>query len=562
MLETPQSDRGIVVEGDATISQTDGAVVREEEVEESVNCFGTVGRANEFFAREAYRPGQREVIDEIERAFEDGYRYVVVQAPTGSGKSEIGRAFAFQSGDAYVLTPQKILQDQYQRSFPEMFVMKGRGAYEAFYQEHTDDMDLSVPVTCADCVCRRTKMDTSVCPYKQAKMQALREQVVAHNFDSFLYQNMFGSWPGRKLLVIDEAHSIEGKVSAFMAFSVSSRFIPGLHIPQYNSLEEYDEFFLGLIEKLAKKLANLNEIKETGMMDKSQVTLFDRLTRLQAKMKGYLREREAGEGEEYVFDFNDRDGYETLTLRPVFARKYARRLLFGFGRRTLMMSATILDHEQFCHNIGLDPDEVYYIEKESFFPEENSRIVVRNVGPMTYKKIDNTLPKVVEAIEDIVRRFPGRKGIVQTHSEKISEYIRYNTTDQEVLERFTFNKDYRTADETLKVHEAKEGSIIVASGLREGIDLKGDLSQVQVFCKVPYPSLGDKQVARRKDLDPDWYGYVTMLYLVQAIGRSIRSETDKAVTFVLDSGFGWFYKRHKYYMPKHIRSSIVWPRKD
>ncbi len=52
---------------------------------------------------------------------------MVVEAPTGAGKSAIAVTLAREASSAYILTAQKILQDQYLRDFPELAVMKGRG---------------------------------------------------------------------------------------------------------------------------------------------------------------------------------------------------------------------------------------------------------------------------------------------------------------------------------------------------------------------------------------------------------------------------------------------------
>ena len=44
-------------------------------------------------------------------------RVLVVEAPPGVGKSHVAMALARWSGDAYLLTSQKLLQDQYEREF-------------------------------------------------------------------------------------------------------------------------------------------------------------------------------------------------------------------------------------------------------------------------------------------------------------------------------------------------------------------------------------------------------------------------------------------------------------
>ena len=85
--------------------------------------------------------------------------------------------------------------------------------------------------------------------------------------------------------------------------------------------------------------------------------------------------------------------------------------------------------------------------------------------------------------------------------------------------------------------------------MTEGIDLPGDLSRWQVICKLPYPYLGDPQIARRRELDPTWYDWRTCLTVVQAYGRSVRSADDFAVTYVLDADFKAFLKRQRGRLP-------------
>ena len=117
-----------------------------DSVDRPENVFGTGGAATEYFAAPTYRPYQRQVIETIEESFEQGYRYIIVDAPTGSGKSHISRAFAFQSNDAHILTVQKLLQDQYQSDFPDMYVMKGRNAYQCRLSSEGKVSELKKPL--------------------------------------------------------------------------------------------------------------------------------------------------------------------------------------------------------------------------------------------------------------------------------------------------------------------------------------------------------------------------------------------------------------------------------
>jgi len=319
-------------------------------------------------------------------------------------------------------------------------------------------------------------------------------------------------------------------------------------------LRDYDEFVKKTYNILIKEYNWLYGLYELDALSNDQMGRMDELTNLTKRMERYISNRERDKPMEYVFEYTDNGAVQRVEFRPVMIGDFAERMLFPYGERVLMMSATILDKRLFCDSVGISESQVAYIEQPSNFPPEHRPIIKRYVGLMSYKKIDNTLPDLVKEIERILAKYPDRKGIIQTHSEKIAQYIQANIFNP----RLTFNKDFSTPLDMLEEHGRKHGSFIVASGLREGLDLRGELSKVQILCKVPYPSLGDKRVKRRMELDEEWYGYQTSLLFVQALGRSVRSKREKAVTFILDSGFGYFYKRYKKYIPKYVKEAIRW----
>lgn len=513
---------------------------REAEADQNTKGGADVQPAVTYFSAESFRPGQREAIEKIDEAFAQGYRFVILEAPTGIGKSHIAMSFARQSSSCHILTVQKILQDQYQRDFQEAFVMKGRNAYEC-----------KLGGNCSDGLCRRSKkLKHSDCPYREALAAAGVAKIVVHNFDSFYYQHHFAhQFSERDLMIVDEAHNIENKYLNFISFTISNYKNRSLEIPNFNTIAEYDEFLRLQYEEVCNRLAVLQEFEEIGLDELKEK---DELVQLKAKLDRYILMRERGENIEYVFDYVDHNVYQSVTFRPVFVGDFAKSSLFSMGERVLMMSATILSKQIFCESVGLDPDEVAFIEVASYFPTKNRPIVKSYVGEMTFKHINDTLPKVVVALREILDRHPNRKGIIQTHSEKIATYIQQHLFDT----RLTFRRDYRTVLEMLQVHESKEGSFIVASGLKEGLDLYDDLSRVQVFAKVPYPDLGDKRVKRRKELNSSWYGYMTVLMFVQAYGRSIRSGSDKAITYLLDESFDNFFKWNRKFIPKYVREAL------
>ena len=91
-----------------------------------------------------------------------------------------------------------------------------------------------------------------------------------------------------------------------------------------------------------------------------------------------------------------------------------------------------------------------------------------------------------------------------------------------------------------------------------GIDLKEDLSRLCIICKVPYANLTDKWTKERMTLDPSWYTTAACINLIQMSGRSIRSSTDYANTYILDSDFGNLAMNAMEIFPDWWKESVVY----
>jgi Rad3-related DNA helicase len=92
--------------------------------------------------------------------------------------------------------------------------------------------------------------------------------------------------------------------------------------------------------------------------------------------------------------------------------------------------------------------------------------------------------------------------------------------------------------------------------MSEGVDLKGDLSRFQIIMKIPYPYLGDPLIKKRMNKWEGWYSLQTAKLIVQSSGRSIRSNDDAAVTYILDSDWTRFYGRNKSIFPTSFKECL------
>ena len=101
-----------------------------------------------------------------------------------------------------------------------------------------------------------------------------------------------------------------------------------------------------------------------------------------------------------------------------------------------------------------------------------------------------------------------------------------------------------------------DDAVIVAPAMHEGYDFRDSMARFQIIAKVPWPDLGDKIVSERANRDDQYYGWLTCLKLIQSYGRIVRSQDDWGYTYIVDSGFSFFFSRHSKMIPKWVKDAI------
>ena len=89
----------------------------------------------ENFPFRAIRDRQRKVIEDTCNALNSGCKHIILEAPTGFGKSAVGISLARTLGTSYVCTAAKDLQSQNARDFPFLRVAKGKNNFPCHVKE-------------------------------------------------------------------------------------------------------------------------------------------------------------------------------------------------------------------------------------------------------------------------------------------------------------------------------------------------------------------------------------------------------------------------------------------
>ena len=267
-----------------------------------------------------------------------------------------------------------------------------------------------------------------------------------------------------------------------------------------------------------------------------------------------------------------KENYEVVKveLKPLDISSYCNAL-FEKCSKTLIMSATILNHKTFCRSIGLIPPEeergekddnnnkVKFIQVQSDFPIEKRPIYPLNIAYLNFNNLQ--LPEVkssiAKTIDNLMSLHKNDKGIIHTTSYDQLNFIKENLSITNARRLIVTDPEIQR-DEIIKQHTDNpvKPTVLISPSLHTGLDLKDELSRFQIITKVPYPNKSDRWTNAKRELDEEWYYWQTALKLIQGYGRSVRSKDDWAKTYILDSAFSYFVRKNRNLLPDWFIQAI------
>ena len=502
--------------------------------------------AERHFPFKSPRTDQMETISEIIDAISQGYKYIVLEAGTGTGKSAIAATLSSIYDSSYILTVTKQLQDQYLEDFNGISLVKGRGNF-------TCSRDITLSCDEGKCIageesCENPKED---CDYYIQKHLALNSKTVISNYHyMFLELNYVGDFKKRELLICDEAHNLENVIMSqlkleFSLSDLSSYLKLDITDGMIYELEngDYDVWLMFIHEVREKYLKELEKIRDVPKPHLAEKIAF--IKREIGDCNRFI-ENIAYDPYSWVFDYNQE--YDILEFKPLKVDNYARNTLLEYGEVCIFMSATILDWKFFSKCLGIRENEIYAIRRKSPFDFKRNPVVPIGEYDMSRKCIGENAPKTLDIVKTILKRHENDKGIIHTVSASCKDYLIDNLNDSRLMEHNTQNR----AEQLERFKKSNDPLVLVSPSMNEGVDLPGDLCRFQIMYKLPYPDLGDKQIMMRANADEDWYNYKTSLALVQTYGRGMRFEDDSCVTYFIDSRISE-YVRNDRFLPESFK---------
>lgn len=531
--------------------------------------------------KKTFRQDQFNVVVEILSAlFIEDFQHVILDAPTGSGKSNIAAMIAAcspsvdrlinkpeenpkKSFKTNIITSTKNLQEQYLNDY-NLVDLKGKMNYPCQFDTYYDSGDCFIRVQNKDC---NKKIE---CDYYIQRNIWLNSSERLTNY-SFMIEacDTITQHSNNKasLMILDECHLFGEKIQNHCSIEFDIRNVEGylkyLHSKTVQFIRWVFKRIIEIIHQNTKNDVYICEdddiIKELKSFSKEFEGCRNILSNQRnsidlKKVENRKLVRHLSDAINIFGEYSDR--IQILTkkgvpflidgnkLRPILPSSMADFALYRKADKFVHMSATICNPKSYADEIGID--RYKYVKMENEIPVENRIVYVNPVQLVKNNPLDRHMMAAISEIIDINK---GNNGIIHTVSFDRAKEIQDNLKSKRF---FISNKSEEIENEFKK----GEGKILLSPSVIEGYDFKDDLSRFQIFVKIPYLSVADKLNSHMFEANKALYFRRAILKIVQGCGRSIRHKDDWALTYILDSGFNTLYHYNNEIFPEWFRESV------
>ncbi len=510
----------------------------------------------------SYYPWQEEALSQIEASTA---KVMFLEGPPGTGKSLIAMSIAYQHTRSLYLATTKTLQSQLAHDYPDYPIMMGRSNYPCVATEKL--RDAFPEISCDDCPIpyaakAQDKQDSiksckGRCLYEGAKWMALKAQISILNTAYWLTEvNNVGRFAEADLVVIDECDVLESQLMGFVEIVITQRMIERLKLskPRYKTkLDSWKEWATMSLPQIQAEAVRVGVIIKSNFEPKI-LRLYKNIRNLCAKLEFLIKSVD----ESWVYEDKSKSEDDfRISFKPIWVSQFGYSHVWNHAKRFLCMSGTILNAARMAETLGLKPEDWTFISIPSQFPVERRPIYYQPVANFTHRTAHTIIGEMAEKVKEIIDTHPDTKGLIHTVSYNYAQYL----TTHIKSDRFVYHNgaaDRQGALDRFKV--SPNPMVLISPSMDRGVDLPHDACRWVVLLKVPYPSLGDKQVSARlysSHKGQLWYAWVTACNIVQMSGRAMRATTDFCEVFILDQQFEKFYSKWGSLFPEWWSLSII-----
>lgn len=240
-----------------------------------------------------------------------------------------------------------------------------------------------------------------------------------------------------------------------------------------------------------------------------------------------------------------------IELRCLDASEFILDTLENKAYGSTFFSATLYPIDYYKKLLSQDVGETLKIK--SPFPTENLNLMLYHNLSTRYKDRENSLDEVIKTIKEVVAAKKGNYIAFFPSYQYLNQvYDKLNQTDIEIIAQER-HMDQNQRDETIHLFKShnknsKLGLFVMGGMFSEGIDYIGDMLSGVIIIGVGIPMINELNNQLKDYYEKHFhkgfdyaYQYPGMNKVIQAVGRVIRTQTDRGVAILIDDRFDTTY---------------------
>lgn len=412
--------------------------------------------------------------------------------------------------------------------------------------------------------------DFELCPYELSLLNAKQSTVIVANYSHVFDPNIALGFtirteidPGNTILVVDEAHNLPNKILDINSFSISQKNLEKAYseanLAGYNDIALKIDKIIADVRKITKEsIIDIREIfSETDLQKLEEIVEFhEKGYNIPATfiLKNFVEKLLSAKEEDIIYVSMEEKG-RRINVNVLDPAYYSQGVIDSFYS-SILMSGTFRPIEMFSNLLGIEDSKS--IEVNSDLSEENKLIVIDKAVTSKFTTREEQYSKISNEIDNILGRisynmiffFPSYSFMDKIYEE--SKFKSRIIREQKNMERESKNELMEKLSYSSSVLFA-----VMNGNFSESIGIKNNMIRLIGIVGVPFepPSIKLKamQIYYDKKTGKGFeYAQVlpTMIKVMQAAGRGIRSEKDKCAIVLMDSRYDTNIFRK--YLPEDI----------
>ncbi len=447
-----------------------------------------------------------------------------------------------------------------------------------FYTAAKDRYKDSLPADIPEAGCSghgallKASFDHGVCAYEISARLARNSRVIVADYAHFLnpytkqtFLKKIGQGLEDKILIWDEAHNIISAANSYMSSSLSTLAIDNaagelrevgggvdlsylkftLERMAEKKLQSKSEAFVvegDMPDEIVSNIGTITEQLEKAAMEYTEKTKAKRsaLMHISRFLASWSR---ADPSTAKILSRHGKGVRISITcLYPASSLQIMRE-----SYANVFMSATMLPLRMYAELLGSEGAEMR--NYASPFPKQNRMAVIDDSVTTRYEsRSPGEYKKIAARILDIKGRIPGNVAVFFPSFDVLEGVFRFI----DGVEVFVQRRGMKSVavEGLLRGFKESSGAVlmgVMGGSLSEGIDYANNIIKCVIVVGIPLSRPNLETSARIGYLDKRFqgqgadYAYTipAVIRAIQAAGRAVRSETDRAVIVFMDSRYRW-----------------------